>query len=54
MVPKLSGILLSIALICGFAPVSQALDYPNKYVRIIIPFPPEEDRMRKPGRLPSS
>lgn len=33
-------ILLSIALICGFAPVSQAFDYPNKYVRIIIPFPP--------------
>ena len=40
MVAKLSGVLLSIALICGFAPVSQALDYPNKYVRIIIPFPP--------------
>lgn len=40
MVTKISRILLSMVLMCGFAPASQALDYPNKYVRIIIPYPP--------------
>lgn len=40
MVMKLSRIVLSVILLCGFAQSSQALDYPTKFVRLIIPFPP--------------
>lgn len=37
---KLGRVLLSLVLLCSFASASHALDYPNRYVRIIIPFPP--------------
>lgn len=40
VIAKLSRALLSIALLCAFASASYALDFPKRYVRIIIPFPP--------------
>jgi tripartite-type tricarboxylate transporter receptor subunit TctC len=40
VVTKLIRVLLSIVFVASAAAPSFALDYPNKYVRIIIPFPP--------------
>ncbi|WP_029585025.1 tripartite tricarboxylate transporter substrate binding protein [Bradyrhizobium sp. URHD0069] len=37
---KLSRILLSAILLFGFASAGQALDFPTRFVRIIIPYPP--------------